>query len=428
MQLTDRQLKAFAGTGKRYEIADGLGLSVRVSPTGKISFQYRYRFNGKPCRLELGTYPLTSLAEARNRHNAARKLLDEGQDPAEVRRQAEREEQAAWTVEDLAKDFLARKVGREHKQPQYAAYLLNRNIVPAIGRRKVKAVTTREVMTALERIADRGARVLANRTASLTKQMFAYAVQKGLRADNPCLAITKAAVGGRERPRTRYLSYSEVWRLWRGLDASEIAPSMKLAAKILLVTGQRRGELMLAQWTDIDFERGAWFIPGERSKNGRAHTVPLSKLAAALFLQLKTFSGNRKYLFPSPVIKPEQPLDIRVLNKALTHVTTRLELKQCSPHVLRHTFTTLASGLGIAPHVIEKVLNHSLGGVLAVYNHHEFMPERKAALQAWAARLTALLAADSLPEVKALEAIWTASAEGFAASAANLETVGSEQA
>jgi len=427
MRLTDRRIRALTGNGKTQKvIADGLGLSVRVSPTGKINFQYRYRFRGVPRRLPLGTYPLTSLAEARNRHNDARKLLlDQGLDPLEVRRLAAQEERAAWRVEELAKDFLARKIAREHRQPQYAEYLLNRNIVPDIGRRKVKDVTTREVMTALERIADRGARVLANRTASLTKQMFAYAVQKGLRPDNPCLVITKASVGGRERPRTRYLSYSEVWRLWKGLDASSIAPSMKLAAKLLLVTGQRRGELMLAQWADIDLDRGAWFIPAERSKNGLAHTVPLSMLAVDLLGRLEAASGTYKYLFPSPAFRPERPLDIRVLNKALRHVTKRLGLKQCSPHVLRHTFTTLASGLGIAPHVIEKILNHSLGGVLAVYNHHEFMPERKAGLQAWANRLTALLAADSLAEVKALEAIWTASAEGMAASESRLEAVAS---
>ena len=425
--LTDKEIKALVGNGDTQQVkTDGLGLSVRVSPKGKINFQYRYRFRGIAYRLPLGTYPLTSLADARNRLNAARKLLDQGQDPAEVKRQAEREAQAAWTVEDLAKDFLARKVRREHKQPEYAEYLLNRNVVPVLGRRKVKDVSTREIMTALEKIADRGARVLANRTASLTKQMFAYAVQKGLRSDNPCLVITKASVGGRERPRTRYLSYAEVWRLWKGLEASSIALPMKLAAKILLVTGQRRGELMLGQWTDIDFERGAWFVPAERSKNGRAHTVPLSTLATELFLALKRLSGDCKYLFPSPVIEPEQPQDIRVLNRALRQVTTRLELKQCSPHVLRHTFTTLASGLGIAPHVIEKVLNHSLGGVLAVYNHHEFMAERKAALQAWAERLMALIAADSLPEVKALEAIWTANSDGIAPKAASLETAVSD--
>jgi integrase len=425
MQLTDKQLKAFAATGKRYEFADGLGLSVRVSPTGKINFQYRYRFRGKPCRLDLGTYPLTSLSEARDRHHAARKLLDQGQDPVEAKRQTEREEQAAWTVQDLAKDFLVRKVSREWKCPEYAEYLLNRNVLPGLGHRKVKDVTTREVMTELEKIADRGARVLANRTASLTKQMFAYAVQKGLREDNPCMVITKASVGGRERPRTRFLSYSEVWRLWRGLDASSIAPWMKLAAKILLVTGQRRGELMLAQWADIDFDRGAWFIPAERSKNGKAHTVPLSSMATDLLLRLKAYSGTRRYLFPSPILKPEQPSDIRALNKALRHVTKKLSLKQCSPHVLRHTFTTLVSGLGVAPHVIEKILNHSLGGVLAVYNHHEFMPERKAALQAWADRLTVLLNADSVHEVRALETVWTARADGLASNTLDVESVAS---
>lgn len=410
MLLTDRQLKSLAATGKRYEIADGLGLSVRVSPNGNITFQYRYRVRGKPCRLDLGTYPLTTLSEARDLHHAARKLLDQGKDPAAVKREIEREEQAAWTVADLAKDFLDRKVSRDRKSPEYATYLLNKNLVPFLGQRKVKDISTREIVTALERIADRGAPVLANRTASITKQMFSYAVQKGLRVDNPCMVITKASVGGYERPRTRHLTYLEIWRLWKGIDASSIAPSMKLAAKILLVTGQRRGELMLGQWTDIDFERGAWFIPSERSKNGRPHTIPLSTLATELFLKLKTYSGGQTHLFPSLTLK-ERPCDIRTLNKSLAFVTKRLGLKQCSPHVLRHTFSTRASEISVPIHVIEKILNHSLGGMLAVYNHHEFIPERKIALQQWADRLVILLNANSEAEAASWAALWSGASQ-----------------
>ncbi len=301
MQFTDEQLRAFTGSGKRREITEESGLSVRISPTGQINFQFRYPFLGTPQRLEIGIYPETSLPEARYKHYEATQLLLGGQNPAEIRREAQVEvEEVAWTVESLVRDFLERKVTREHKRPKYAEDLLTGNIVPALGTRPVKKVTTREIVCALEKIVDRGAPVLANRTASLTKQMFSYAVHKGLRNDNPCTVITKASVGGRERARTRYLSYTEVWRLWKGLDASSVGPTMKLAAKILLVTGQRRGELMLAEWADIDFERAAWFIPAERTKNGRAHTVPLSTLAIDLFLRLRAYTGQRRYLFPSP--------------------------------------------------------------------------------------------------------------------------------
>jgi|SRR5579862_8305294 len=409
MRLTDKLLKSLAATGKRYEIADGLGLSVRISPAGAITFQYRYRFRGKPYRHDLGTYPLTTLAEARDRHHAARKLLDQDQDPAEVKQQAEREEQAAWTVENLVDDFLKRKIARERKRPEYAKYLLKHNVVDTLGKRKVKDVTTREIVSTLEKIVDRGAPVLANRTASICKQMFGYAVQKGLRSDNPCSVITKASVGGREQPRTRYLSYGEIWKLWQGLDTSSIPADFKLAPKILLVTGQRRGELMFAEWSEIDIPRKVWLIPAKRSKNGRPHTVPLSSLAVDLFVQLRECSTGKRYLFPSPTLKkPERPCDSRVLNKVLARVTSKIDLTGCSPHALRHTFSTLMSELGVPLHVIEKILNHSLGGMLAVYNHHDFLPERKVALQAWADRLVTLMRAESKSEVETLEEVWGA--------------------
>jgi len=409
MRLTDKLLKSLSATGKRYEIADGLGLSVRVSPAGLVTFQFRYRFRGNPCRHDLGTYPLTTLAEARERHFAARKLLDEGLDPMAIREQADREEQSAWTVDDLIDDFLKRKIARDRKRPEFARYLLKTNVAKALGKRKVKDVSTREIVGVLEKIVDRGAPVLANRTASICKQMFGFAVQKGLRSDNPCAVITRSSVGGREQPRTQYLSYQELWSLWQALDSSSIANPFKIAIKILIVTGQRRGELMLAQWSEIDLPQKVWTIPASRSKNGRPHIVPLSTLAVGLFVQLRECSAGKRFLFPSPAIaKVEQPCDIRALNHVLSRLNDSANLKNCSPHVLRHTFSTLVSELGVPLHVIEKVLNHSLGGMLAVYNHQDFLPERKVALQAWGDRIATLTKAESNSEVETLARLWSA--------------------
>jgi len=407
MALTDKMLKSLKGKGDLwYEVPDAHGLSVRVNPRGTITFQMRYRFRGKPCRYDLGTYPLTSLSEARNRHHAARKQLDEGKNPLEVKRKLQTEEDAAWTITVLAEDFLTRKIRRERKRPEYAEYLLRKNVIPHIGNRKVRDISTREIVTALEAISDRGAPVLANRTTSLVKQMFSYALQRGLRSDNPCNVISKASIGGREHPRSRFLTYKEVWCLWRQLDTSAISPSMRLAAKLLLVTGQRRGELMLGEWSHVDLQRGIWQIPSFLSKNGRPHEVALSGLAKELFKELQIYAGNSRFLFPSTRPNLDQPCEIRALNKVLSKVTSKINIPDCSPHVLRHTFSTLVSGLGVPLHIIEKILNHSLGGMLAVYNHQEFPRERRQVLEAWAERIGTLMRADSLKEVETLEMVW----------------------
>lgn len=407
MALTDKQLKSLKGANKRYEIADAHGLSVRVTRQGTVTFQMRYRFQGKPCRYDLGTYPLTTLSEARDRHRAARKLLDAGKNPADVKRQSQLDEQHAWTVEALAKDFIDRKLRLERRRPEYPEYLLRKNVIPQIGSRKVRDVTTREIVEALERITDRGAPVLANRTASVLKQMFSYAVQRGLRNDDPCRVITKTSIGGRETPRSRFLTYLEVWKLWKQLEESSIAPAMKIAAKLLLVTGQRRGELVLSEWSHVDLQHGVWRIPSSLSKNGRPHVVPLSGLAIQLFNELRRFAGKSKFLFPSTRPTLDQPCEIRALNKALATVTSKVSIPDCSPHVLRHTFSTLVSDLGVPPHISEKILNHSLGGMLAVYNHQEFLQQRKQALQAWADRLITLMKAQSISEVTTLETLWS---------------------
>jgi integrase len=407
MGLTDQKLKSLKGRRKRYEIADAHGLGVRVTPRGTITFQIRYRFYGKLCRHDLGTYPLTTLSEARDRHRVAQKLLDDGKNPADVKRQSELDDQDAWTIEELIEDFLDRKLRRERKRPEYAEYLLRKNVIPEIGNRKVQSVSTREIVQLLERIVDRGAPVLANRAASLLKQMFSYAVQRGLRSDNPCSVITKTSIGGRETPRSRFLTYAEIWRLWKALEGSSVSPPMKIAAKLLLATGQRRGELVFGEWSHIDLPHGIWRIPSSLSKNGRPHLVFLSGLAVDLFNELRSHAGDSKYLFPSSRPDLDQPCEERALNKVLAKITSKLDIKGCSPHVLRHTFSTLVSGLGVPLHVIEKILNHSLGGMLAVYNHQEFLPERKQALNAWTDRLITLMKAQPIAEVAMLETVWS---------------------
>jgi integrase len=411
MALTDKQLKSLKGADKRYEVADAHGLSVRVTPQGTVVFQMRFRFQGKPSRYDLGTYPLTTLSEARDRHRATRKLLDEGKNPADVKRQSQLDDQHAWTIEALVEDFVVRKLRLERRRPEYPEYLLRKNVIPQIGARKVRDITTREIVEALERITDRGAPVLANRTASVLKQMFSYAVQRGLCDNDPCRVITKSSIGGRETPRSRFLTYVEVWQLWKQLDESSIAPTMKIAAKLLLVTGQRRGELVLGEWSHVDLQHGIWRIPSSLSKNGRPHVVPLSGLAVKLFNELRRHAGKSKFLFPSTRPSLDQPCEIRALNKALAKVTLKVSITDCSPHVLRHTFSTLVSELGVPLHIIEKILNHSLGGMLAVYNHQEFLPQRKQALQAWADRLSTLVGAQSVVEVAMLESFWSDNTE-----------------
>jgi integrase len=266
---------------------------------------------------------------------------------------------------------------------------------------------------------------------TLVKQMFQFAVERGIMDSNPCADIRRQSVGGTERSRERNLNHDEIRALWLGLETLSQLPvvqtkpapgrrlkpeerkpvwisrPMALALKILLATGQRRGELVKARWLDIDVEGATWIIPAAHSKNGRAHRVPLSPVALDLFHKLKALAGTSTLVLPSyPGRKAtpgaQQPTEAHhtpITERALTKAAERLQgqvwvaqkgkstpLPHWTPHDLRRTVATQLSELGALPHLVEKVLNHTMQGVMAVYNRHDYMDECRQALNLWAGR------------------------------------------
>ncbi len=436
--LTDKRLKALKPRGIIYEVADRDGLSVRVSRMGVITFQYRYRINGQPERFKLGRYgsagqtsrPQMTLAEAREAHQKARKLVGQGVSPIRHRREqqeaterARRQAEGADTVRSLADEFMARYVERERKRPDTVRQILDADVLPALGAMKANAVTRRDIVRMLDAIVDRGAPVQANRTASLVKQMFQFAVERGVIEANPCADIRRQTVGGTEQSRSRALGHDEIRAVWLGLGrlsqrgaAARPAPFRKLkpeekkaawiskplaaALKLLLVTGQRRGELVKAKWADVDLEGAIWTIPAKNSKNGREHQVPLSPLGVELFTELRGYAGKSDFVLPS--YKGDNHLTERALTKAAERARPYITIEKngkteaiahWTPHDLRRTVATQLSELGVLPHVVEKILNHTMQGVMAVYNRHDYMDERRDALNLWGERLRAILEA-----------------------------------
>jgi len=424
--LTDKALKAIKPRPDIYEISDRLGLSVRVNPAGRISFQFRYRFNGKATRMKLGTYPEMTLADAREAHHLARAMVDKGIDPAFKKKTERLAAATSETVSDLADEFLTRFIKVHRKRPEHVEQMLDKDIRPRLGAYKVKDVTRRHVIKMLDEIVDRGAPVKANRTASLTKQMFQYALERGIIEVNPCSDIRRQTVGGTEKSRDRNLTTAEIKTFWTKINEAAVQPSdtkkgqypiglsMAAALKLLLVTAQRRGELAKAKWLDIDFEKAIWTIPAENSKNAKAHKVPLSMLAIQLFKELRQYAGESDYVLPSPHTKKkgEEPVGKRAARKVVdqksekkrneTHITERAITKAAEraqitigipkwvPHDLRRTEASHLAELGIPPHVIEKIQNHTMQGVMAVYNRYDYAKECQAALDQWAATIVML--------------------------------------
>ncbi len=389
MRFTDRSIAALKPKAKLYEVwEDGrTGLGVRVSPKGRKSWNYMYRFNGKARRMTLGTYPTVSLASARVKHARAKELREKGTDPGALQVERKRAELTAETVADLIEEYLE-KWARPRKRSAYEdERILRKDVLPVWGKRKAKEIRRRDVITLPDEIVERGAPIQANRTLGVVRKMFNFAISRDI-VDATPVAMVKAP--SKENQRDRVLSADEIRTLWKGLDTAPMSEGTKLVLKLELATAQRKGEVVGAAVSEFDFEEAVWTIPAERSKNGQAHRVPLSPLALELIQNARDLAGDSPWLFPSPsasgTIKP------RSINYGLrTSLPTIKGLDNVVPHDLRRTAASGMTSLGINRLTVGKILNHAEPGVTSVYDKYSYDPEKRYALDAWAAHLKGIL-------------------------------------
>jgi integrase len=217
---------------------------------------------------------------------------------------------------------------------------------------------------------------------------------------NPCAGV-KAP--GQEVRRDRVLIVDEIASLWRALDNPELAISkpIRLALKLQLATGQRKGEVVAAEWSEFDFGEKVWTIPAERAKNKLAHRVPLSPLAISILDEIKaanvarqevvTSDGVPRWLFPSP--RTGRPITGPAIDHAMRGNRETLGTGDATPHDLRRTAASHMTSIGISRLVVSKILNHAEPGVTAVYDRHSYDAEKRAALDVWAARLEEIVSA-----------------------------------
>ena len=214
---------------------------------------------------------------------------------------------------------------------------------------------------------------------NLLKRLFDYAVVCGLTGVNPTTALPTRFIR-KARARTRALSPDEIGTYLQKLYRSNIRRQFKLALHLVLLTLVRKSEILLAKWSDVNLQKREWKIPAENSKTGRAHIVYLSTQAVSLFEELRNLSGGSQFVLPgrSTIAKPFAK---NALNQALAGIN--FEIPPFTIHDLRRTGSTLLHEKGFPSDVIEKALNHSIGGVRGVYNRAEYADQRREMLQFW---------------------------------------------
>ena len=369
---------------------------------GKKAWVYSYKFENKSKRFTVGYYPSLTVAEARKAVVDAGLLKDKGIDPMQDKRdkslKAKQEQQRErQTIEWLANDFYKRYILKNRRAPQQIRQQIDADIVPLMGSSNLEEITTRQISLALEKIVDRGSPVHANKVLSTVKQMFTYAVSKGITERNPAILIKSKNIGGIELPRNRYLSYDEIKALWAYLDdhaQHSTHPATTAGLKILLLTGVRTGSLIKARFDEIDFADSLWTIPPEHLKlkvteAQKPHKVHLSKPIKQIFLHLQELSGGDYVL---PARDGKGPANDKLFSRAV--IRSRGKVKgieeRFNVHDFRATFSTHLAGLGVAPHIAELCLGHKLPSMMATYNKHEYLDEREEALELWSNQIEML--------------------------------------
>jgi integrase len=384
MPLSELKIRALLREGKPVAgVADGNGLTFRITPKGTACWVVRYRIGGRQKSLYLGQYPEIPLAEARKLALSARGRVMQGEDVARTKQQEKGERAKADTVEALANEYAEKVLDREYKHPDPWRKLIARNILPALGKLKVREVTDRDIIVCLDKVADRGARAEANHTLRVLKRMFRYGKSRRYLDRSPAMEIGTDAAGGREKSRERALSRDELGAFLRGIQAADINEADRHGVRLLILTMVRVSELAQARWEHVDLEAAEWTIPAEHSKNGKAYVVPLPPAAVEAFQAMKPLSGTSAWVLPSRRREGLPHINQETLNRAQRKARPE-SVAPFTVHDLRRTGRTHLAGLGVPSEVAERCLNHTLPGVEGIYNRHDYLLERRLALKRYA--------------------------------------------
>ena len=394
--LTDKAVRNFKPKSKPYKVSDSGGLHVLVQPSGSKLWRMAYRFHAKQRTLAFGIYPTTSLSEARDRRDDAKRLLRSGSDPGKVVRE---EKQAVIAATEnvfsaVAEEWKQRKLVKEKKSEATLARTdwLLRTLNDDIGNQPINEITAPELLKILRKVEAQGLHETVARLRSVASQIFRYGIATGKCERDVAADLRGATTSAVSTPHAAIVDPVDIGALMRKidtLDGGKHPKLMRLALRLLAYTFVRPGELRLAEWSEIDHAAAVWNIPGPRMKMRLPHRVPLSRQVVAVLNEVRSITGSGKYVFPSTV-KPTQPLHKNSFNDALRR------LGYTHDDMVAHGFRALASTtlneMSRWPvDVIERQLAHQeRSKVRRAYNRAQYWPERVELMQAWANHLDEL--------------------------------------
>ena len=402
--------KPINGKKTRYRIEGTPGLWLYVSPSGARTWYVRYQIGSGKTRQErwfrIGDAKSVELSKAIERAKSIDTEVDvEDRDP-----HAERTLRRAdtMTVGELYREWHTRYASVKLARAETDEITFRCHIEGPFAKRKVRELTRIEIGRFRDAVAKKATPNTSNRVMILVSRVFNWAIDEGLLEYNPSARLRKAA---QRKPRERVLSHAGIVIFWNALGAMEdmagehmgrakkgrmLSPATRSVLRLLLLTGQRRSEVVEAEKMEFELDGGepVWTIPGARTKNGLLHRLPLCPMAAAEFRRaIKRSSKESPFVFPSPE-DCKKPISAEAVTRAMARMIAELKIPTVSPHDLRRTVGTEMARLGLPVHVRALVLNHSpksRGVTEAVYNRYAYDKEKREALAAWEVELDRLL-------------------------------------
>ena len=398
-KLTELAIKNAKPSEKVRKLSDGGGMYLLVHPNGSKYWRMDFRFNGKQKTVALGIWPTDSLSIAREKREQAKKLIKQGINPVDDRKEKKRQkeqkedndEKETYTFEFVALDWMKRQNPTwTVKHANDIKRGLEIHIFPYIGDRLINELGTRDVLEVLRKIEKQGKYEAAFRARQRCEAIFRYGIITGICQKNPASDL-RGALTPPKKEKQASITPSELPDFLQKLDLYDGYPITKLAMRFVIYTFVRTSELRLAEWEEMNMshEKPVWKIPAERMKNRRELIVPLVPQTLNLLKNAKEISAEGKFVFPGQN-NHNRPMSENTLLYALYRMGYH---SRATVHGFRSTASTILNESGLwSPDVIERQLSHvEANKIRAAYNYAEHLDERRRMMTWWADYLDKLL-------------------------------------
>jgi integrase len=390
MALTAIEASKAKATDKPQKLSDSGGLYLLIHPNGSKYWRLDYRFTGKRKTLAVGVYPEVSLSDARERRDAARKMLANGADPSAVKKaqKAAGIALAANSFEIVAREWLD-KFSKNWKESHTRTVRgrLENDIFPWLGKRPIAEIDAPELLAVIQRIESRGSLETAHRALANCGQVFRYAIATHRAKHDPSADLKGALPPHSGNHLAAITEPLDIGKLLRDIDSYKGTFVVRCAFKLSPLVFLRPAELSKAEWSEIDLENAEWRIPGGRMKMKNPHIIPLSAQAVDILRDLHPLTGKGKYVFPS-IRSANESMGANTILRAIRNLGYTPE--EMTAHGFRHMASTLLNEQGFNADAIERQLAHKASGVRGTYNAAEYLPERRRMMQHWANYLDGL--------------------------------------